>query len=122
MVRDAEKIVVPRRREVALAHVLGRLRRCRRQRTARHDDFSASLTLTPHYSARVGVGSELSVIMGCPITGRGVASEWGMTRTCYCKMVLTAHSCSGLTLTLSLALGYEICNPNLTSLACTPTF
>ena len=37
---------VPHRREVAVARVLGRLRRCRRQRSAGHDDFSASLTLT----------------------------------------------------------------------------
>ena len=41
-----KKILVPRRREVAVARVLGRLRRCRRQRTVGHDDFSASLTLT----------------------------------------------------------------------------
>ena len=33
-------------RKVAVARVLGRLRRCRRQRTVGHDDFSASLTLT----------------------------------------------------------------------------
>ena len=31
--------------------------------------FCASLTLTPHYSVRVGVASELSVIIGCPISG-----------------------------------------------------
>ena len=37
---------MPHRREVAVARVLGRLRRCRRQRTVGHDDFSASLTLT----------------------------------------------------------------------------
>ena len=31
---------MPHRREVAVARMLGRLRRCRRQRTVGHDDIS----------------------------------------------------------------------------------
>ena len=85
---EMQKNVVPRRREVTLARVLMRLRRCRRQRTARHDDFSASLTLTPHYSARVGVVSELSVIIDCPITGGDVASGLSIILPCHVSFYL----------------------------------
>ena len=45
-VGDGVGDVVPHRREVAVARVLGRLRRFRRQRTVGHDVFSASLTLS----------------------------------------------------------------------------
>ena len=68
--------------EVALARVLVRLRDGGARR------FSASLTLTPHYSARVGVVSELSVIIDCPITGGGVASGLSIILPCHVSFYL----------------------------------